>query len=156
MSSSTTAKAVDDAQLEQEAWYQKESELTKQSHIDEAIASRTQSLHTILEPILGLTPGSSLALSSSTDAAVVLCQAVVAVAEATAHIAVHLQNYVQHVSAGSHNASGDEQLQLDLVCDHEVFTAARKAAPQVFATLASEETPTETPIHPTTGQYSTF
>ena len=73
-----------------------------------------------------------------------LQKALFALAEATAHIAVHLQNYVQHTYAGSQNASGDEQLHLDILCDEEVFKAVRASG--VFATVASEETPQETKV----------
>lgn len=63
---------------------------------------------------------------------------------ATAHIAVHLQNYVEHTYAGSQNASGDEQLHLDIQCDQDVFNACRES--NAFAVVASEETPKETVI----------
>jgi len=57
---------------------------------------------------------------------------------------VRLQNYVEHTYAGSQNASGDDQLHLDILCDEEVFKAARSCG--VFATVASEETPEETAV----------
>lgn len=63
---------------------------------------------------------------------------------ATAHIAVHLTNYVDHSYAGSQNASGDDQLKLDIQCDEAVFAAVRESG--VFATVASEETPEETNV----------
>jgi sedoheptulose-bisphosphatase len=68
------------------------------------------------------------------------------VSTATAHIAVLLQNYVEHTYAGSQNSSGDEQLHLDIDCDNAVFDAIRESG--VFATAASEETPQETNVMP--------
>lgn len=65
---------------------------------------------------------------------------------ATAHIALLLQNYVEHTYAGSQNSSGDEQLHLDIDCDKAVFHAIREAG--VFAVAASEETPEETDVLP--------
>lgn len=64
----------------------------------------------------------------------------------TAHIAVLMTNYVEHTYAGSQNASGDEQLHLDIDCDNAVFAAIRQSG--VFAIAASEETPTETDVSP--------
>ncbi|KAL7489073.1 hypothetical protein ACHAW6_014665 [Cyclotella cf. meneghiniana] len=75
-----------------------------------------------------------------------LIGAIVALGEATAHIAVLLQNYVEHTYAGSQNSSGDEQLHLDIDCDNAVFDAIRESG--VFATAASEETPQETNVMP--------
>ena len=69
---------------------------------------------------------------------------------ATAHIAVHLQNYVEHTYAGSQNASGDEQLHLDILCDEEVFQAVKQSG--VYTTVASEETPVPTTVG--SGPYS--
>lgn len=63
---------------------------------------------------------------------------------ATAHIAVLLTNYVEHTYAGTQNASGDEQLHLDIDCDNAVFAAIRDSG--VFAIAASEETPVETDV----------
>ena len=63
---------------------------------------------------------------------------------ATANIAVHLTNYVDHAYAGSQNASGDDQLQLDIQCDEAVFRAVKESG--VYATVASEETPEETKV----------
>ena len=71
---------------------------------------------------------------------------VLRVSTATAHIAVLLQNYVEHTYAGSQNSSGDEQLHLDIDCDNAVFDAIRESG--VFATAASEETPQETNVMP--------
>ena len=64
----------------------------------------------------------------------------------TAHIAVLMTNYVDHTYAGSQNASGDEQLHLDIDCDNAVFAAIRQSG--VFAIAASEETPNETDVSP--------
>lgn len=113
-----------------EAWHKEEIKITQKSHIDEAIASRAQSLDSVLVTVLPESPG--------------LRKALIALAEATAHIAVHLQNYVQHTYAGSQNASGDEQLHLDILCDEEVFNAARASG--VYSIVASEETPVETEV----------
>lgn len=55
-----------------------------------------------------------------------------------------LQNYVEHTFAGSQNASGDEQLHLDIECDEAVFKAVRESG--MYATVASEETPEETSV----------
>jgi sedoheptulose-bisphosphatase len=65
---------------------------------------------------------------------------------ATAHIATLLQNYVNHSYAGTQNSSGDEQLHLDIDCDNAVFRAIRDTG--VFAVAASEETPVETDVRP--------
>lgn len=65
---------------------------------------------------------------------------------ATAHIATLLQNYVNHSYAGTQNSSGDEQLHLDIDCDNAVFHAIRDTG--VFAVAASEETPVETDVRP--------
>lgn len=73
-----------------------------------------------------------------------LVQALVALGEATANIAIHLTNYVKHEYAGSQNASGDDQLQLDINCDEAVFRAVRASG--VYHTVASEETPVETQV----------
>lgn len=86
-----------------------------------------------------------------------LILAIAALGEATANISQHLTNYVDHVYAGSQNASGDHQLELDIVCDQSVFEAVTAATSNtgqgIFATVASEETPVETTIHPD-GMYS--
>ncbi len=66
---------------------------------------------------------------------------------ATAHIALILQNYVDHTYAGTQNSSGDDQLHLDIACDDAVFRSIRDAL--VFAVAASEETPEETDVSPT-------
>ena len=58
-----------------------------------------------------------------------------------------MTNYVEHTYAGSQNASGDEQLHLDIDCDNAVFAAIRDAG--VFAIAASEETPVETDVSAT-------
>ena len=73
-----------------------------------------------------------------------LVAAIVALGEATAHIAFHLTNYVEHNYAGSQNLSGDEQLELDIHCDEAVFSAVKESG--VFSTVASEETPQETSV----------
>jgi sedoheptulose-bisphosphatase len=73
-----------------------------------------------------------------------LRMALLAIAEATSEISHHLSNYVEHSYAGSQNASGDHQLDLDITCDQEVFLAAKRSG--VIATVASEETPEETSI----------
>jgi sedoheptulose-bisphosphatase len=65
---------------------------------------------------------------------------------ATAHIATLLQNYVDHSYAGTQNSSGDEQLHLDIDCDNAVFRAIRDTG--VFVIAASEETPVETDVRP--------
>ena len=65
---------------------------------------------------------------------------------ATTHIAALLQNYVEHSYAGTQNSSGDEQLHLDIDCDNAVFRSIRDAG--VFLTAASEETPEETDVSP--------
>lgn len=74
-----------------------------------------------------------------------LIVAIHALTEATAHIALHLTQYLRHEYAGSQNASGDDQLQLDIQCDDAVFRAVRASG--VYATVASEETPQETTIN---------
>lgn len=78
-----------------------------------------------------------------------LISAICALGEATAHIAVLLSNYVEHHNAyaGTQNASGDEQLHLDIDCDNAVFAAIRASG--VYAMAASEETPRETNVRPT-------
>eukprot|EP00566_Odontella_aurita_P015056 CAMPEP_0113532502 /NCGR_PEP_ID=MMETSP0015_2-20120614/4095_1 /TAXON_ID=2838 /ORGANISM="Odontella" /LENGTH=353 /DNA_ID=CAMNT_0000431471 /DNA_START=19 /DNA_END=1080 /DNA_ORIENTATION=- /assembly_acc=CAM_ASM_000160 len=73
-----------------------------------------------------------------------LVKAICALGEATAHIALLLQNYVEHTFAGTQNTSGDEQLHLDIDCDNAVFAAIRSSG--VYAVAASEETPTETSV----------
>eukprot|EP00567_Pseudictyota_dubia_P012132 CAMPEP_0197435968 /NCGR_PEP_ID=MMETSP1175-20131217/3454_1 /TAXON_ID=1003142 /ORGANISM="Triceratium dubium, Strain CCMP147" /LENGTH=359 /DNA_ID=CAMNT_0042965123 /DNA_START=27 /DNA_END=1106 /DNA_ORIENTATION=- len=73
-----------------------------------------------------------------------LVEAICALGEATAHIALLLQNYVEHTFAGTQNTSGDEQLHLDIDCDNAVFAAVRSSG--VFSVAASEETPTETAV----------
>lgn len=78
-----------------------------------------------------------------------LISAIVSLGEATAHIAVILQNYVDHAYAGTQNSSGDDQLRLDIDCDNAVFRAVRRAG--VFAVAASEETPEETYVSPPPG-----
>jgi len=75
-----------------------------------------------------------------------LISAIVSLGEATTHIASLLQNYVDHSYAGTQNSSGDEQLHLDIDCDNAVFRAIRDAG--VFVTAASEETPEETDVRP--------
>ena len=64
--------------------------------------------------------------------------------EATAEIQFILSNYVDHSNAhaGTQNASGDDQLHLDIACDEAVFRALRFS--DVVALAASEETPVET------------
>ena len=57
---------------------------------------------------------------------------------------MHLTNYVDHAYAGSQNASGDDQLELDIQCDEAVFRAVKESG--VYATVASEETPEETKV----------
>ena len=79
-----------------------------------------------------------------------LVAAIVALGEATAHIAFHLTNYVEHNYAGSQNLSGDEQLELDIHCDEAVFSAVKESG--VYSTVASEETPQETSVG--TGPFS--
>lgn len=64
---------------------------------------------------------------------------------ATANIALLLSNYVEHTYAGSQNASGDDQLHLDISCDEAVFAAIREAG--VYTLAASEETPVETKLN---------
>lgn len=76
-----------------------------------------------------------------------LISAIVALGEATAHIALILQNYVDHTYAGTQNSSGDDQLHLDIACDDAMFRSIRDAL--VFAVAASEETPEETDVSPT-------
>jgi sedoheptulose-bisphosphatase len=100
------------------------------SGIDKAIESRQKSLSEILRTCSGIDES--------------LIQAIVALGEATAHIAVHLTNYVEHAYAGSQNISGDEQLELDLQCDQTVFAAVKASG--VYHTVASEETPKETKV----------
>eukprot|EP00978_Attheya_sp_CCMP212_P026146 scaffold85475_cov44-Attheya_sp.AAC.1 len=73
-----------------------------------------------------------------------LLTALSALGEATAHIAVLLTNYVEHTYVGTQNASGDDQLHLDIDCDNAVFAAIRASG--VFSVAASEETPVETVV----------
>jgi sedoheptulose-bisphosphatase len=96
-----------------------------------AIQSRRDSLAAILRTHYGVTEQS-------------LIRAIHALGEATAAIQVLLTQYVNHEYAGSQNASGDDQLLLDIACDEAVFAAVRASG--VYATVASEETPHETPI----------
>uniref|UniRef100_A0A7S2QZP1 Fructose-bisphosphatase n=1 Tax=Eucampia antarctica TaxID=49252 RepID=A0A7S2QZP1_9STRA len=79
-----------------------------------------------------------------------LVKAIVTLGEATAHVSVILSNYVKHTYAGTQNASGDDQLDLDIDCDKAVFAAVRQS--EMFTTAASEETPVETNVG--TGPYS--
>jgi len=109
---------------------QEATSLTTASGIDSSVETREQTLSAILKEA-GVKEES-------------LVQAIVALGEATAHIAVHLTNYVEHAYAGSQNASGDDQLELDIQCDEAVFTAVKESG--VFATVASEETPHETTV----------
>ncbi|KAL7580767.1 hypothetical protein ACA910_001048 [Epithemia clementina (nom. ined.)] len=122
-------------------WHRNEDEITERSHIREGVQSRSESLEKILQTALADVETATTLSTNTTDT---LCKAIVALGEATAHIAVHLQNYVQHTYAGSQNASGDEQLHLDILCDEEVFKAVRASG--VYATVASEETPSETTV----------
>ena len=64
--------------------------------------------------------------------------------EGTAEIQKILSNYVDHSNSyvGTQNASGDDQLQLDISCDNACFTALRASG--VVSIAASEETPVET------------
>lgn len=64
--------------------------------------------------------------------------------QATASCADILSNYIDHSYAGTQNASGDDQLQLDIDCDNAVFSAVRESG--VFSIAASEETPCETDV----------
>lgn len=73
-----------------------------------------------------------------------LISAIVSLGEATTHIAVLLQNYVEHTYVGTQNSSGDEQLHLDIDCDNAVFHSIRDAG--VFTIAASEETPEEVDV----------
>jgi len=75
-----------------------------------------------------------------------LISSIVALGEATAHITVLLQNYVDHTYVGTQNSSGDEQLQLDIDCDNAAFRAIRESG--VYVVAASEETPVETAVAP--------
>lgn len=100
-------------------------------------ASRMSSLERILTEQYGVTDKN-------------LVDAIVALGEATAHIAFHLTNYVEHNYAGSQNLSGDEQLELDIHCDEAVFAAVKESG--VYSTVASEETPQETSVG--TGPFS--
>lgn len=101
------------------------------SGIEAAIRSREETLSKILQ-------------AYNVHESCPLIQAIHALGEATAHIAVHLTNYIKHEYAGSQNASGDEQLHLDISCDEAVFRAVRASG--VYATVASEETPQETSV----------
>lgn len=112
-------------------WKKQDEELVQASGIDNAKASRIESLSTILKTGYGVADPN-------------LIKALVALGEATSHIAVHLTNYVDHTYAGSQNESGDDQLHLDIECDEDVFRAVRESG--VFATVASEETPQETNV----------
>lgn len=120
-------------------------------HYLESVESRSQSLENILREALTGSSASSttVVVEGSSDGTIKadttsLCKALVALGEATAHIAVHLQDYVNHAFAGSQNASGDDQLQLDIHCDEAVFEAVRASG--VYSTVASEETPQETTV----------
>lgn len=75
-----------------------------------------------------------------------LISAMVSLGEATAHITLLLQNYVDHTYVGTQNSSGDDQLHLDIDCDNAVFQSIRDAG--VFAIAASEETPEEVDVRP--------
>ena len=84
-----------------------------------------------------------------------LTKAIGALGEATTHCATILSNYVSHESAyaGTQNASGDDQLHLDIQCDNAVFSALKRSS--VCAIAASEETPVETSVGDTSDM-STF
>lgn len=101
---------------------------------------------TITAPTATLSRDTSLdsILQSYGISDIFLRKAIVALGDATANISHHLTNYVTHEYAGSQNASGDHQLELDLACDQCVFDAVRASG--VYATVASEETPQETNV----------
>ena len=98
------------------------------------------------------TPSETLSRDNSLDSIlqtygiddILLRKAIVALGDATANISHQLTNYVTHEYAGSQNASGDHQLELDLACDQCVFDSVRRSG--VYATVASEETPQETNV----------
>jgi len=113
----------------EDEWKKLDAELVKASGIDNAKGSRMTTLGNILRNEYGVADAN-------------LVRALVALGEATSHIAVHLTNYVDHTYAGSQNKSGDDQLHLDIECDEDVFKAAKESG--VFHTVASEETPEET------------
>jgi len=60
----------------------------------------------------------------------------------------------EHKHAGTRNASGDDQLVLDIECDNAVFEAVRKCG--VYAMACSEETPVETPIEGPDGEVQQY
>lgn len=120
-----------DITMSEDDWKKADEELVKASGIDNTKANRMESLRSILQNDYGVKDAK-------------LIQALVALGEATSHIAVHLTNYVDHTYAGSQNESGDDQLHLDIECDEDVFRAVKESG--VFATVASEETPTETTV----------
>jgi len=66
------------------------------------------------------------------------------IGEATAEIQCILSNYVDHSDSyvGTQNASGDDQLKLDVSCDEACFRALRACG--LVRLAASEETPVET------------
>jgi hypothetical protein len=80
-----------------EEWKRLDHELVIASGIDNAKGSRMETLATILRKDYQVVD-------------VNLVRALVALGEATSHIAVHLTNYVDHTYAGSQNQSGDDQL----------------------------------------------
>mmetsp|Transcript_16458 Transcript_16458/g.19785 ORF Transcript_16458/g.19785 Transcript_16458/m.19785 type:complete len:365 (+) Transcript_16458:253-1347(+) len=122
--------------MSEEHWKEDAEELRVASGIDKAADSRKATLSSVIK-------GYGVEDES-------LVSAIVALGEATANIAVLLTNYVEHTYAGSQNASGDDQLHLDIECDEAVFRAVRES--KVYATVASEETPEET--HVGEGEFS--
>jgi sedoheptulose-bisphosphatase len=76
-----------------------------------------------------------------------LLVAIAALGEAAAACGELLSNtpvFHERKHAGTQNASGDDQLVLDIECDKAVFEAIEKCG--VYAMACSEETPVETPI----------
>eukprot|EP00816_Leptocylindrus_hargravesii_P002503 CAMPEP_0196805770 /NCGR_PEP_ID=MMETSP1362-20130617/5590_1 /TAXON_ID=163516 /ORGANISM="Leptocylindrus danicus, Strain CCMP1856" /LENGTH=321 /DNA_ID=CAMNT_0042178895 /DNA_START=68 /DNA_END=1030 /DNA_ORIENTATION=- len=96
-------------------------------------------LQSMLDVLTGLNVNEKLAL------------AIAYLGEATAEIQQILSNYVDHSNAyvGTQNASGDDQLHLDVKCDEAVFRAIKASG--VVSLAASEETPVETPCGATDG-----
>mmetsp|Transcript_39112 Transcript_39112/g.76291 ORF Transcript_39112/g.76291 Transcript_39112/m.76291 type:complete len:375 (+) Transcript_39112:189-1313(+) len=76
-----------------------------------------------------------------------LAHVLVSLAESTSAISHILANGCDTSAAGSQNASGDNQLVLDLACDGAAFRELRRCEGRAVAVAASEETPVVTVLH---------
>lgn len=112
---------------------------SEQHSISTTCTMTTARLQSMLDVLTGLNVDENLAL------------AIGSLGEATAEIQLILSNYVDHSNAyvGTQNASGDDQLHLDVKCDEAVFRAIKASG--VVSLAASEETPVETQCGPDGG-----